>query len=65
MFAVRDLVKDLDLALDLYRRAQLPVPLTHKTRELFAEVLPGSSDLDISAIVRATAGLPQPHQARP
>jgi len=65
MFAVRDLVKDLDLALDLYRRAQVPVPLTHKTRELFAEVLPGSSDLDISAIVRAAAGLAQPHQVQP
>jgi 3-hydroxyisobutyrate dehydrogenase-like beta-hydroxyacid dehydrogenase len=64
MFAVRDLVKDLDLALDLYRRAQMPVPLTHKTRELFAEVLPGSSDLDISAIVRAAERLAQPHQVR-
>jgi 3-hydroxyisobutyrate dehydrogenase-like beta-hydroxyacid dehydrogenase len=65
MFAVRDLVKDLDLALDLYRRAQVPVPLTHTTRELFAEVLPGSSDLDISAIIRATAGVAPPHQVRP
>ncbi len=58
MFAVRDLVKDLDLALNLYGRAQASVPLTLKTRALFAEGLPGSSDLDISAIVRRPARRP-------
>jgi len=58
MFAVRDLVKDLDLALNLYGRAQASVPLTLKTRALFAEGLPGSSDLDISAIVRRPAPRP-------
>ena len=63
MFAVRDLVKDLDLALDLYRRAPVPVPLTLKTRELFARVLPESSDLDISAVVRAV--VQQPHEVQP
>lgn len=55
MFAVRDLVKDLDLALDLYGRSQVPVPLTDKTRALFAEVLPVAGDLDISAIVKRPA----------
>jgi len=58
MFAVRDLVKDLDLALNLYGRAQASVPLTLKTRALYAEGLPGSSDLDISAIVRRPARRP-------
>ncbi len=58
MFAVRDLVKDLDLALNLYGRAQASVPLTLKTRALFGEGLPGSSDLDISAIVRRPAPRP-------
>jgi len=58
MFAVRDLVKDLDLALNLYGRAQASVPLTLKTRALFGEGLPGSSDLDISAIVRRPARRP-------
>ena len=68
MFAIRDLVKDLELALDLYGRSQVPVPLTHQTRELFAEVLPASSDLDISAIVRRPARparLQQPQKAHP
>jgi len=67
MFAVRDLVKDLDLALDLYRRSQVPVPLLNKTRELFAEVLPLASDLDISAIARRPAGparLQQPQEVQ-
>jgi 3-hydroxyisobutyrate dehydrogenase-like beta-hydroxyacid dehydrogenase len=65
MFAVRDLVKDLDLALDLYGHAQVLVPLSLKTRELFAEVLPGSSDLDISAIVGRPARIQQPHEVQP
>jgi 3-hydroxyisobutyrate dehydrogenase-like beta-hydroxyacid dehydrogenase len=65
MFAVRDLVKDLDLALDLYSRAQASAPLTLKTRALFAEGLPGSSDLDISAIVRRPARVQQPHEVQP
>jgi 3-hydroxyisobutyrate dehydrogenase len=55
MFAVRDLVKDLGLALDLYDRANAAVPLTRETRELFAETASESSDLDISAIVSAYA----------
>ncbi len=68
MFAVRDLVKDLDLGLELYGRSKVPVPLTHKTRELFAEVLPVSSDLDISAIVGRPGGparLQQPQEVHP
>ena len=52
LFAVRDLIKDLELALDVYRRADAAVPLTLETRALFAEITPGSNDLDISAIVK-------------
>jgi len=48
MFAVRDLLKDLDLGLDLY---QAPVPITFLTRQLFAAVAARTPDLDISAIV--------------
>jgi len=48
MFAVRDLVKDLDLGLGLY---QPPVPLTFLARQLFAAVAARTPDLDISAIV--------------
>ena len=52
MFAVRDLVKDLDLALNVYGRTDVNVPLTRETRDQFSEILPDAGDLDISAIVR-------------
>ena len=48
MFAVRDLLKDLDLGLGMYRP---PVPLTFLARQLFAAVAARTPDLDISAIV--------------
>jgi len=56
MFAVRDILKDLDLALALYQRApgvHSRVPLTAMTRELFAEVAARVPELDISAIFTA------------
>jgi 3-hydroxyisobutyrate dehydrogenase-like beta-hydroxyacid dehydrogenase len=53
MFAIHDLVKDLDLALDVYERANAAVPLTREARALFAETASESNDLDISAIVNA------------
>jgi 3-hydroxyisobutyrate dehydrogenase-like beta-hydroxyacid dehydrogenase len=57
-FAVRDILKDLDLGLALYRPAGgsgSSVPLTALTRELFARVALETPDLDISAIVNAYA----------
>ena len=64
MFAVRDILKDLDLALALYQRApgvHSRVPLTAMTRELFAEVAARVPDLDISAVVTAySSDRPQP-----
>jgi 3-hydroxyisobutyrate dehydrogenase-like beta-hydroxyacid dehydrogenase len=54
MFAERDLLKDLDLALAFYRSAQPSnVPLTALTREVVAGVETEGPDLDISAIVNA------------
>jgi 3-hydroxyisobutyrate dehydrogenase-like beta-hydroxyacid dehydrogenase len=50
MFAVRDLVKDLDLALGVYAASGVPTPLIQQTRELFAETMRESADLDVSAI---------------
>jgi 3-hydroxyisobutyrate dehydrogenase-like beta-hydroxyacid dehydrogenase len=56
MFAMRDLLKDLDLALAFYRSAApSAVPLTSLTRELVAGVASTAPDLDISAIVKAYA----------
>jgi 3-hydroxyisobutyrate dehydrogenase-like beta-hydroxyacid dehydrogenase len=60
MFAVRDLVKDLDLGLEVYGGAGSPTPLTHQARELFAETMRRSADLDISAIVRLRDNATQP-----
>ena len=63
MFAVRDLVKDLGLALEVYERANAAVPLTHETRALFAETASESNDLDISAIVKAYSSPRSPQSA--
>jgi 3-hydroxyisobutyrate dehydrogenase len=52
MFAVRDLVKDLDLALRVYGEQGVRTPLTTQARELFAETMDESADLDISAVAR-------------
>jgi 3-hydroxyisobutyrate dehydrogenase-like beta-hydroxyacid dehydrogenase len=56
MFATRDLLKDLDLGLQLYRDGQgsvATVPLTAVARELYARVAALAPDLDISAITNA------------
>jgi 3-hydroxyisobutyrate dehydrogenase-like beta-hydroxyacid dehydrogenase len=55
LFAMRDMLKDLDLGLSLYRGSSGPgstSPLTSLTRELFATVASQAPDLDLSAIVR-------------
>jgi 3-hydroxyisobutyrate dehydrogenase-like beta-hydroxyacid dehydrogenase len=53
MFAVRDLLKDLDLGLRAYGNAGVATPLVGAARERFAAAMTESADLDISAIVRA------------
>ncbi len=56
MFAMRDILKDLDLGLSLYQPARgsgSTVPLTSLARDLFARVAAQAPDLDISAIVNA------------
>jgi 3-hydroxyisobutyrate dehydrogenase len=59
MFAERDLLKDLDLALSFYRSAPPSnVPLTSLTREIVAGVAEKAPDLDISAIVNAYGQMP-------
>lgn len=50
LFAVRDLVKDLGLALTLFHQSGSTAPLIGLTRELIGEVGAVSPDLDISAV---------------
>jgi 3-hydroxyisobutyrate dehydrogenase-like beta-hydroxyacid dehydrogenase len=49
-FALRDAVKDLRLASDLFYRAGAATPLTAKTKELFEKAADAAGDLDLSAI---------------
>jgi len=52
MFALRDLRKDLDLALDLFHAQDAPVPMTAVAREVVGLALVDHSDHDIGAITR-------------
>ena len=52
MFAVRDLLKDLELGLRLYEAVGVSTPLTRDARDLYQQAMRESSDLDISAVVR-------------
>jgi 3-hydroxyisobutyrate dehydrogenase-like beta-hydroxyacid dehydrogenase len=49
-FALRDGVKDLRLAADLYRRVGASTPLADATRTLYERALPAAGELDLSAI---------------
>jgi 3-hydroxyisobutyrate dehydrogenase-like beta-hydroxyacid dehydrogenase len=68
LFAMRDVLKDLDLGLSLYRRASgsgSTSRLTSLTRELFARVAAQAPDLDLSAIVKAyPTDLPRERQEK-
>jgi 3-hydroxyisobutyrate dehydrogenase-like beta-hydroxyacid dehydrogenase len=50
LFALRDAVKDLNLALDVYRRNSSAAPLTEKTKELYERAAKSVGELDMSAI---------------
>ena len=49
-FALRDIVKDLRLALELYRRAAATVPMTELSRDLYERAAPSAGTLDMGAI---------------
>jgi 3-hydroxyisobutyrate dehydrogenase-like beta-hydroxyacid dehydrogenase len=49
-FALRDAVKDLRLAADMFKRAGAATPLTRKTKELFEKAAESAGELDLSAI---------------
>jgi 3-hydroxyisobutyrate dehydrogenase-like beta-hydroxyacid dehydrogenase len=55
MFALRDLVKDLDLALRLFHRVDAHVPITALVREWVDEAAAEDANLDISAVIRRYA----------
>jgi hypothetical protein len=55
---VRDILKDLDLSLSLFRPTQKPgstMPLTSLVRELFARVALATPELHLSANVNAAS----------
>lgn len=58
LFALRDLRKDLGLALDMFHAAEMPIPLTALVRELVDEAAPQGNDLDITAVMQRYR---QPH----
>jgi 3-hydroxyisobutyrate dehydrogenase len=51
-FALRDLRKDLDLALALFDKSGAPAPLTRSSKDLVTAAAAATPDLDISAVVR-------------
>jgi 3-hydroxyisobutyrate dehydrogenase-like beta-hydroxyacid dehydrogenase len=57
LFAVRDLIKDLELALTMFHGSGSSTPLIAVTRELINEVASQAADLDISAV---TGRYPRP-----
>jgi 3-hydroxyisobutyrate dehydrogenase-like beta-hydroxyacid dehydrogenase len=50
-FALRDAVKDLRLATEVYRRVGASTPMTDKAKELFDRAARTAGDLDLSAIM--------------
>jgi 3-hydroxyisobutyrate dehydrogenase len=59
LFAVRDLVKDLDFATSIFKGLDAQTPLTDKARDSFAAVESTSGDLDITSVIlpyRETGG---------
>jgi 3-hydroxyisobutyrate dehydrogenase-like beta-hydroxyacid dehydrogenase len=52
LFALRDLRKDLDLAVTLFDRAGADIPITARVRELIGEASVDYGDLDVSAVAR-------------
>ena len=50
LFALRDAVKDLGLALEVYGRNPSSTPLTEKTKELYERAVKSVGSLDMSAI---------------
>ena len=61
-FALRDALKDLRLALDLFKRAGAATPITSTTKELYEAAAKTAGELDMSAI--ATLYHPKPARSK-
>jgi 3-hydroxyisobutyrate dehydrogenase-like beta-hydroxyacid dehydrogenase len=59
-FALRDIVKDLRLATDLYGRTGAPTPLTSKAKELYERAAESAGQLEMSAIATLYEQQPTP-----
>ncbi len=59
-FALRDALKDLRLALEVYQRAGATTPITKATEELYERAARTSGDLDMSAIAALYERKPAP-----
>jgi 3-hydroxyisobutyrate dehydrogenase-like beta-hydroxyacid dehydrogenase len=55
LFRLRDMVKDLDLALEMFREADVEVPITQRERAIYAEAAEKAGELDLSAITERFA----------
>jgi 3-hydroxyisobutyrate dehydrogenase-like beta-hydroxyacid dehydrogenase len=51
LFAVRDLRKDLDLALEMFAQARARTPMTAVARDVFAETAEAGGELEITAVI--------------
>jgi 3-hydroxyisobutyrate dehydrogenase-like beta-hydroxyacid dehydrogenase len=57
-FALRDALKDVRMATELYERAGAQAPLTGKVKELYERAVKTAGDLDMSAIATVYDGEP-------
>jgi 3-hydroxyisobutyrate dehydrogenase/2-hydroxy-3-oxopropionate reductase len=62
MFALRDLRKDLDLALTLFGRSAAETPLTRSSSDVISAEAAVSPDLDISAVTRPYRQIGRSHR---
>jgi 3-hydroxyisobutyrate dehydrogenase/2-hydroxy-3-oxopropionate reductase len=58
LFALRDLAKDLNLAVGLFGRSKVDVPLTDLARSMVTEAARHTGDLDVSSVIRIYRSAP-------
>lgn len=57
-FALRDMVKDLELAHDLFQRLGVSVPMSDEARGLFQQVMPAHANDEVTAVASLYEGQP-------